>query len=163
MTGFPILSVLIAVPMIAAIACLFVSANMARMLALAATLIDFVLGIMLWMNFDIGGAQWQFVEHAPGIFGPFGWSLGIDGFALMLIMLSVFLMPICIGASWRSITPPAASGRRSMPPAPQAVPLAHRLGPASARARLTSWAVGGPSWAASASMASGKPQPCRCM
>ncbi len=104
MTGFPILSVLIAVPMIAAIACLFVSANTARMLALAATLIDFALGIMLWMNFDIGGAQWQFVEHAPGIFGPFGWSLGIDGFALMLIMLSVFLMPICIGASWRSIT-----------------------------------------------------------
>ncbi|KQM94901.1 MULTISPECIES: NADH-quinone oxidoreductase subunit M [Sphingomonas] len=104
MTGFPILSVLIAVPMIAAIACLFVSANTARVLALAATLIDFVLGIMLWMNFDIGGAQWQFVEHAPGIFGPFGWSLGIDGFALMLIMLSVFLMPICIGASWRSIT-----------------------------------------------------------
>lgn len=104
MTGFPILSVLIAVPMIAAIACLFVSANTARMLALAATLIDFVLGIMLWMNYDIGGAQWQFVEHAPGIFGPFGWSLGIDGFALMLIMLSVFLMPICIGASWRSIT-----------------------------------------------------------
>jgi len=104
MTGFPILSVLIAVPMIAAVACLFVSANTARVLALAATLIDFVLGIMLWMNFDIGGAQWQFVEHAPGIFGPFGWSLGIDGFALMLIMLSVFLMPICIGASWRSIT-----------------------------------------------------------
>ncbi|PTQ61407.1 NADH dehydrogenase subunit M [Sphingomonas aurantiaca] len=104
MTGFPILSVLIAVPMIAAVVCLFVSANTARMLALAATLIDFVLGIMLWMNFDIGGAQWQFVEHAPGIFGPFGWSLGIDGFALMLIMLSVFLMPICIGASWRSIT-----------------------------------------------------------
>ncbi|BCA61757.1 NADH-quinone oxidoreductase chain 13 [Sphingomonas sp. HMP9] len=104
MTGFPILSVLIAVPMIAAVACLFVSANMARMLALAATLVDFVLGIMLWMNYDIGGAQWQFVEHAPGIFGPFGWSLGIDGFALMLIMLSVFLMPICIGASWRSIT-----------------------------------------------------------
>src|SRR3546814_13913105 len=30
--------------------------------------------------------------------------LGIDGFALMLIMLSVFLMPICIGASWRAIT-----------------------------------------------------------
>ncbi len=104
MTGFPILSVLIAVPMVAAIACLFVSANTARMLALTATLIDFVLGIMLWMNYDIGGAQWQFVEHAPGIFGPFGWSLGIDGFALMLIMLSVFLMPICIGASWRSIT-----------------------------------------------------------
>ncbi|MGW8136483.1 NADH-quinone oxidoreductase subunit M [Sphingomonas zeae] len=103
MQGFPILSVMLAVPAIAAIACLFLNANGARMLALAATLVDFVLGILLWMNFDIGGAQWQFVEHAPGVFGPFGWSLGIDGFALLLIMLSVFLMPICIGASWRAI------------------------------------------------------------
>lgn len=103
MQGFPILSVMLAVPAIAAIVCLFLNANGARMLALAATLVDFVLGILLWTNFDIGGAQWQFVEHAPGVFGPFGWSLGIDGFALLLIMLSVFLMPICIGASWRAI------------------------------------------------------------
>ncbi|WP_440980146.1 NADH-quinone oxidoreductase subunit M [Sphingomonas pseudosanguinis] len=103
MQGFPILSVMLAVPAVAAIACLFLNANGARMLALAATLIDFVLGIVLWTQFDVGGAQWQFVEHAPGIFGPFGWSLGIDGFALLLIMLSVFLMPICIGASWRAI------------------------------------------------------------
>ncbi len=103
MQGFPILSVMLAVPAIAAIACLFLSANGARLLALAATLIDFALGIVLWTQFDVGGAQWQFVEHAPGIFGPFGWSLGIDGFALLLIMLSVFLMPICIGASWRAI------------------------------------------------------------
>ncbi|MEG3090779.1 NADH-quinone oxidoreductase subunit M [Sphingomonas sp. PB1R3] len=103
MQGFPILSVMLAVPAIAAIACLFLNAQGARLLALAATLVDFVLGIVLWTQFDVGGAQWQFVEHAPGIFGPFGWSLGIDGFALLLIMLSVFLMPICIGASWRAI------------------------------------------------------------
>ena len=102
--GFPILSLMLLVPLVAAVACLVVPREQARSVALVATLIDFVLGIMLWMNFDIGGAQWQFVEHAPGIFGPFGWSLGIDGFALMLIMLSVFLMPICIGASGRSIT-----------------------------------------------------------
>ncbi|MBZ6380292.1 NADH-quinone oxidoreductase subunit M [Sphingomonas sanguinis] len=103
MQGFPILSVMLAVPAVAAIACLFLTAQGARLLALAATLIDFALGIVLWTQFDVGGAQWQFVEHAPGIFGPFGWSLGIDGFALLLIMLSVFLMPICIGASWRAI------------------------------------------------------------
>ena len=29
--------------------------------------------------------------------------MGIDGIALLLIVLSVFLMPICIGASWLSI------------------------------------------------------------
>ncbi|WP_375395934.1 NADH-quinone oxidoreductase subunit M [uncultured Sphingomonas sp.] len=103
MTGFPILSVMLAVPMAAAIACLFVSADNARRLALAATLVDLALGIVLWSGYDIGGAQWQFVEYAP-VFGSFNWALGIDGFALLLIMLSVFLMPICIGASWRAIT-----------------------------------------------------------
>ncbi|WP_267381011.1 MULTISPECIES: NADH-quinone oxidoreductase subunit M [unclassified Sphingomonas] len=103
MTGFPILSVMLAIPMIAAIVCLFLSAEGARRLALAATLVDFVLGIVMWAHYDIGGAQWQFVEHAD-LFGSFAWALGIDGFALMLIMLSVFLMPICIGASWRSVT-----------------------------------------------------------
>ena len=104
MTSLPLLSMMLAVPAVAAVACLFLSANGARWLALIATLVDFVLGVVLWANFEIGGPQWQFVEHAQAIFGPFGWALGIDGFALMLIMLSVFLMPICIGASWESVT-----------------------------------------------------------
>jgi len=104
MDGFPLLSLMLAVPAIAAVACLFLSPGGARALALGATLVDLVLGAILWANFDIGGAQWQFVEHGSrGVFGLFGWSLGIDGFALMLIMLSVFLMPICIGASWTAI------------------------------------------------------------
>ncbi len=102
MSGFPILSVMLAIPAIAAVACLFVSANTARWIALIATLVDLLLGIGLWTQFDIGGPQWQFVENVP-LFGKFGWALGIDGFALMLIMLSVFLMPICIGASWVAI------------------------------------------------------------
>ena len=102
MDGFPILSLMIALPMAAAIACLFVSANAARWLALAATLADLALGIALWVNYDIGGPQWQFTEYAP-VFGRFAWALGIDGMALMLLMLTVFLMPICIGASWEAI------------------------------------------------------------
>ncbi|MBX9796155.1 NADH-quinone oxidoreductase subunit M [Sphingomonas sp.] len=104
MNGFPILSVMLLVPALAAVGCLMLDAKGARWLALAATLVDFALGVALWANFDIGGAQWQFVERSAPLFGPFGWSLGIDGFALMLIMLSVFLMPICIGASWESVT-----------------------------------------------------------
>jgi NADH-quinone oxidoreductase subunit M len=102
MDGFPILSVMIALPMAAAILCLFVSANAARWLALAATLTNLALGIALWVNYDIGGPQWQFTEYAP-VFGRFAWALGIDGMALMLLMLTVFLMPICIGASWEAI------------------------------------------------------------
>src|SRR4028119_1210352 len=100
---FPILSLMIALPLLAALACLFVSANAARWLALGTTLVLFALGLLLWANYDIGGAQWQFVERISLGTPYLNWSLGIDGIALMLIMLSVFLMPICIGASWRSI------------------------------------------------------------
>jgi NADH-quinone oxidoreductase subunit M len=100
---FPILSVMLAVPMLAAIACLFARAEMARIVALTATLFNLLLGIWLWLSYSPSGDQWQFTESAS-LFGPIGWKLGIDGISLTLIMLSVFLMPICIGASWRSIT-----------------------------------------------------------
>jgi NADH-quinone oxidoreductase subunit M len=103
MDGFPILSLLLAVPLVAAVACLFLSDNGARWTALAATLVNLALGVLLWLNYDIGGAQWQFQE-SQDLFSGFKYALGIDGIALMLIVLSVFLMPICILASWESIT-----------------------------------------------------------
>ena len=103
MGGFPILSVMLLVPLIGAIACLFLNARSARMVALVATLANLALGVVMWANFDIGGPQWQFREY-HALFGGFAYALGIDGIALMLIMLSVFLMPICIGASWNAIT-----------------------------------------------------------
>jgi NADH-quinone oxidoreductase subunit M len=102
MTSLPILSLMLAVPMVGAILCLFVSAPAARWIALAATLADLALGILLWASYEVGGPQWQFVEYAP-VFGRFAWALGIDGISLMLVMLSVFLMPVCIAASWEAI------------------------------------------------------------
>ena len=98
MSGFPILSVMLLVPLLGAVACFKANASAARTIALVATLVDLALGIVLWANFDIGGDQWQFTERAS-LFAGFQWALGIDGIALMLIMLSVFLMPICILAS----------------------------------------------------------------
>ena len=98
----PVLSIMLAIPVAAAALCLFVRAELARIIALSATLLNLLLGVLLWLNYDPAGAQWQFTESA-NLFGPIGWRLGIDGIALTLIMLSVFLMPICIGASWTSI------------------------------------------------------------
>ncbi|MGB3797699.1 MAG: NADH-quinone oxidoreductase subunit M, partial [Alteraurantiacibacter sp.] len=88
MGGFPILSVMLLVPLVGAVACLFLDAKSARLVALLATLINLALGIVLWANFDIGGAQWQFTESAD-LFSGFEYALGIDGIALMLILLSV--------------------------------------------------------------------------
>jgi len=101
-TDLPLLTILIAVPLIAGVIALFLSANGARWLALIATLVDLALGSYLWLAFDPNGPQWQFVEKV-GLGGGVSWALGIDGITLVLIMLSVFLMPICIGASWRAI------------------------------------------------------------
>ena len=102
MNGFPILSLMLLVPLVAAVGCLVVPREQARNVALLATFVDFALGMVLWANYDIGGAQWQFSESAS-LFAGFSWKLGIDGIALMLIALTVFLMPVCIGASWLSI------------------------------------------------------------
>ena len=102
LTGLPILSILIGLPLIAGMVCLFVGARAARWIALIVTLLDLALGAWLWAAYDPAGAQWQFVERIE-IGGGINWALGIDGIALVLIMLTLFLMPICIGASWRAI------------------------------------------------------------
>jgi len=96
------LSILIAVPLIAGALCLLVRAEGARWIALVATLIDLAISAWMWLAFNPDGPQWQFVEKI-GIGGGVSWALGIDGIALLLIVLTAFLMPICIGASWRSI------------------------------------------------------------
>jgi NADH-quinone oxidoreductase subunit M len=101
-TAVPVLTEMLAIPVAGAIACLCVSANTARWVALIATLVELALGVFLWTAFDLSGQQWQFQEKAA-LFGRFNWFLGVDGIAVMLIMLSVFLMPICILASWKSI------------------------------------------------------------
>jgi NADH-quinone oxidoreductase subunit M len=99
--GLPLLTILIAIPLVAGVAALFLKPEGARWLALIATLLDLALSIYLWVQFDPNGAQWQFTELNP-LGNGMPW-LGIDGIALVLIGLTAFLMPICIGASWRSI------------------------------------------------------------
>ena len=78
-----------------------VGATRARWLALAATLVDLrarrrAVGELRHRRRAVAVRR-----AAAGRSARFGWALGIDGFALLLIMLSVFLMPICIGASWQ--------------------------------------------------------------
>ena len=103
MNTIPLLSLLIIVPLIAGALCLFLKAEGARWVALVGTLIDLAISIAAWVEYNPDGAQWQFVERYP-LGGGVTWALGIDGIALLLIVLTAFLMPICIGASWRAIT-----------------------------------------------------------
>src|SRR5439155_16963798 len=87
MSTLPLLTLLIAIPLIAGGIALFLNASGARWVALIATFIDFALSIELWANFDPNGPQWQFVENLS-LGGGIGWALGIDGIALVLIALT---------------------------------------------------------------------------
>ncbi|MFA7439508.1 MAG: NADH-quinone oxidoreductase subunit M [Sphingomonadaceae bacterium] len=103
------LSIMILVPLaVAAIVLLLPGsdesrANSARWVTLGTTLFMLACGIYLWAGFDSSTAAFQFIERQD-LFGEvFSWYLGIDGISLLLILLSVFLMPLCILASWDSI------------------------------------------------------------
>ncbi len=107
----PLLSLLIGLPIAGSLCIVAIRGEAAivarntRYVALWASLITFGLAIILWVGFDPGTADFQFVERRPWIpeYG-IAYHLGVDGISLLLIVLSAFLIPLCIIASWVSIT-----------------------------------------------------------
>jgi NADH-quinone oxidoreductase subunit M len=103
------LSTMIFLPLALALVVLFLPgdeaarARTARMVGLGTTIVLFGLGLLLWARFDTSTAAFQFIERADLFGGLFTWHLGIDGISLVLILLSVFLMPLCILAGWDSV------------------------------------------------------------
>ncbi len=111
MGSFPLLSILIFLPLVGAAFILIVRgdpeivARNARFVALWTSLITFVLSLMLWFQFDASDAGFQFEENVVWIETfKIRYHLGIDGISLFFILLSTLLTPICVLASWESIT-----------------------------------------------------------
>ena len=75
----------------------------ARWVALWTTLITFATSLILLWHFDPSLAEFQFVEKQPWLGGATAYHMGLDGISLPLVILTTFLMPICIVASWRAI------------------------------------------------------------
>jgi NADH-quinone oxidoreductase subunit M len=103
--SYPILSTLIFLPLAGALALfLFRDENAAKIWALIVSLVAFVLSLPLYFSFDLTTYKYQFAEHTPWIpTFKINYTLGIDGISLFLILLSTFLTPICILASWKYI------------------------------------------------------------
>ena len=103
--GFPLLSVLVFLPLFGALVAMFVpSEQAARLWALAITSATALLSIPLYTGFNPATAKFQFAEHHPWIpLWNINYTLGIDGISLLLILLTTFIMPFCILASWRYI------------------------------------------------------------
>ena len=110
MSDWPILSLVTFLPAIGALFILLVRgeealvAQNARMVALWTTLFTFALSLLLWTGFDTSTAAYQFVEKHVWLGGNINYHMGIDGISMPFIILTTFLMPLCILASWESIT-----------------------------------------------------------
>ncbi len=105
-----ILTSLIVIPLLAAVIAYVAGrdeqngATYARWVALIATLVIFVMSLTLLAGFDGGSAAFQFVEKTPWFVGyDINYHVGIDGISLWLILLTTFLMPICVLCSWKSV------------------------------------------------------------
>src|SRR5690349_10193409 len=79
-------------------------ASAPRMLALATFAIEFVVSIGLWWSFDPANAAWQSVVDIPWI-PSWGirFTIGVDGIAVMMVLLTTFIMLLSVGGSWTSI------------------------------------------------------------
>ena len=103
--SFPLLSVLIFAPLAAAaVAALLRSGRALRWWTLLATAAVALLSVRLWIGFDAASARFQFLEHAAWIPGlRINYTVGIDGFSLLLILLTTLVAPLCVLASWTYI------------------------------------------------------------
>jgi len=103
-----LLTVLLAVPTAGAAITLAIPKGRAfwiKSSGLFFSLLTFIVSLLLWFRFDAANPAMQFVLRVPWIPGlDIAYSVGIDGIALLLVVLTAFLMPIALLASWESIT-----------------------------------------------------------
>src|SRR3989304_8590922 len=75
-----------------------------RRIALFISVAEFLLSLELARRFQIGTAAYQFEEFREWIPDPpIYYHLGVDGISLFLVLLTTFLMPLAILASWKSL------------------------------------------------------------
>src|SRR5690606_6996567 len=63
----------------------------------------FVLSLVLWFGFDRTTSAFQFVEKSEWISGAITYHMGVDGISVLFVLLTTFLMPLCILASWEAV------------------------------------------------------------
>jgi len=110
MIDWPILSLVTFLPLVGVAFLLLIRgdpdivARNSRYVALWASLTTFVVSLLLWYHFDNSAAGFQYVERHPWM-PSFGidYHMGVDGISVFFVILSTFLTPICVLASWEAI------------------------------------------------------------
>ncbi len=115
MFDMPLLTIVTFLPLVGALMILFVTMGdedgefelakrNVRNVALFTTVVTFLISLLIWIEFDNSVAGFQMEENVEWI-GPFmSYHLGVDGISMLFVILTTFLMPFAILASWQSIT-----------------------------------------------------------
>ncbi len=104
MNSVPWLSVLWLLPLAGAVLIIVLPGRqlgLAKWLGLAVALAVLAVSIVITAGFHTNGAPYQFVESHSWIpaFGA-GYTLGVDGIALVLVLLTTVLVPLLMVAGW---------------------------------------------------------------
>lgn len=112
------LSILWLLPVVGAVAILLLPtahSRTAKIAGLVVSSVVLVVAIILAVRFDPGGAQYQFVESRSWI-PAFGtrYTLGVDGIALVLVLLTAVLVPLLLLAGWNDASDPEPGTGRTV-------------------------------------------------
>ena len=71
--------------------------------ALLTTVFTFLVSLWVWHSFDNANPGFQMVEKAEWLGTGISYHMGVDGISVLFVVLSAFLMPFCVLASWNTI------------------------------------------------------------
>jgi len=109
MSGVPILSLVTFLPLVGALLILLIrddgdaARRNIRNVALLTTVFTFAVSLLIWIYFDNAEAGFQFVEKSAWLDSGISYHMGVDGISMLFVILTTFLMPLCILASWESV------------------------------------------------------------
>ena len=117
LTGFPILTLTIWVPIIAGLVVLATgsdrNAGTARFLALIGSIAGFLVSLPLFTQFDATKAGMQFEELTPWIKAfNINYHLGVDGISMLFVLLNSFTTVLVVIAGWKVRREPRRLPRR---------------------------------------------------
>ncbi len=102
-----LLSTILFIPLAGALAVAFMNSNskgLIKATGIGVSLLAFAVSVYLFLVFDAANPDMQFVEKVDWIPSlNISYHLGIDGMSLLLVVLTTFLTPIALLASWESI------------------------------------------------------------
>jgi NADH-quinone oxidoreductase subunit M len=109
MTDWPILSTVTFLPLVGVVLLLLMNGETENgrknvlWISLITTVFTFILSLFIWIGFDNANPGFQMIEQHSWLGTGIGYHVGVDGISMLFIILSTFLMPFCVLASWLSV------------------------------------------------------------